>query len=108
MRTPWDVLTDAGVPDGAARVPPSTHLDAASVLEALRTVDASAGPLLPHEQECLGAWLAAFRHHWPDRFTAMLGPLGECVLDRCTAGDLDQNRYLKLRRIAAENLSRRV
>jgi hypothetical protein len=108
MQTAWDVLTEAGVPDGAARIPPSARLDAAAVANALATVADDAAPLEAHEQECLGAWLAAFRHHWPDRFSAVLGPLGERVLERCTAGDLDPNRYLKLRRIATENLARRV
>jgi hypothetical protein len=108
MRTAWDVLTEAGVPDGAARVPPSVGLDAAAVAAALSSVGADVDRLRPHERECLGAWLAAFRHHWPDRFTAVLGPLGDRVLDRCTAGDLDPNRHLKLRRIATANLARRV
>jgi hypothetical protein len=108
MRTAWDVLTEAGVPDGAARVPPSVGLDAGSIATALSSVWDDAAGLRPHERECLGAWLSAFRHHWPDRFTAVLGPLGDRVLEGCTAGDLDPNRYLKLRRIATENLARRV
>jgi hypothetical protein len=108
MRTAWDELTEAGVPDGAARIPPGTSLDASAIAAVLSRVWEDADRLRPHERECLGAWLAAFRHHWPDRFTAVLGPLGDRVLKRCAAGDLDPNRYLKLRRIATENLARRV
>jgi hypothetical protein len=108
MRSAWDVLTEAGVPDGAARVPPAVSLDAAAIAAALSSIGETADRLRPHERECLAAWLAAFRHHWPDRFTALLGPLGDRVLHRCTAGDFDPNRYLKLRRIATENLARRV
>jgi len=108
MRTAWDVLTDAGVPDRAVRVPPSLRLHAASIAAALASISESADRLRPHERECLRAWLAAFRHHWPDRFGAMLGRLGDDMLARCTAGELDLNRYLKLRRIATENLAGRV
>jgi hypothetical protein len=108
MRTAWDVLTDAGVPDGAARRRPCEPLDAASIVAALDTVSEHIGLWEPHEKECLVAWLAAFRHHWPDRFAAILGAVGERVLERCTGGDLDPNRYLKLRRIATENLTQRM
>jgi hypothetical protein len=48
---------------------------------------------------------AAFRRHWPDRFAELLGSVGESLLTGCTADALDRNRHLKLRRIAAENLS---
>jgi hypothetical protein len=108
MPTPWDVLREAGVPDGAPRRPSTAPLDVASVTAALQTLASSASALGSHEQECLGAWLAAFRGHWPDRFGEALGPLGEALLARCTGGELDQNRHLKLRRIATENLSRMV
>lgn len=108
MRTAWDVLTDAGVPDGAPRTPPGARLDTALVARALSDVGRDPGRLPPHELECLGAWLAAFRHHWPDRFDAILGPVGARVLDHFRASEVDPNRYLKLRRIAAENLARRL
>lgn len=80
-------------------------MDTASVTAALRTVS-TGGRLAPPQWECLGAWLAAFRRHWPDRFDEVLGPAGESLLARCTGDHLDPNRYLKLRRIAIENLSR--
>jgi hypothetical protein len=108
MQTPWEVLCEAGVPDGAVRPISTTALDATGLTHALRTLASPSTALARHEQECLGAWLAAFRHHWPDRFTEMLGPLGESLLSRCTSGDLDRNRYLKLRRIATQNLAQRV
>jgi hypothetical protein len=106
MPTPWDVLCEAGVPDGALRRPPTAPLDAALVTGALHAVASAA--LAPHERECLAAWLAAFRRHWPDRFAELLGPIGESLLAGCTGDALDRNRYLKLRRIATENLSQIV
>jgi hypothetical protein len=66
---------------------------------------AELGALEVAERECLGAWLAAFRHHWPDQFAAVLGSDGELALQRLQAHLDDPNRYLKLRRIAIENLA---
>jgi hypothetical protein len=54
------------------------------------------------------AWLGALRRHWPDAFARVLGPDGDASIARCTSGALDWNRYLKLRRIATENLAFRV
>lgn len=105
MGRPWDVLCAAGVPDGALRPPPVGALDEGAVRAALRTL-AAADALAPAERECLAAWLGAFRRHWPEQFRVMLGPLGESLLARCTAADLDLDRYLKLRRIAIANLAR--
>jgi hypothetical protein len=102
----WTVLRDAGVPEGAVRSLPKRPLDAAAVAEALRSLVAGNSELDTIEQECLAAWLAAFRHHWPDRFTDLLGPVGEDAYYRIAATVRDRNRHLKLRRIATENLSR--
>jgi len=107
MATPWDVLRDAGVPEGPPRPAPTGALDVAAVTAALRTL-AATDRLAPAERECLAAWLGAFRRHWPDRFDAILGSLGASLLARYTSGDLDPNRYLKLRRIAIANLARLV
>jgi hypothetical protein len=105
MRAPWDVLCDAGVPDGAPRPPVSGRFDRVAVRAALDSLASTDRDLAAPERECLGAWLAAFRRHWPETFDAVLGPLGESLLIRFTSGDFDRNRYLKLRRIATENLA---
>jgi hypothetical protein len=95
----------AGLPDGAIRPPPRGALDGARLRAALEEL-AGAGRSLDHrEQELLRAWLRAFKHHWPERFAAVLGDAGERALGRLGDGAGDANRYLKLRRIAVENLS---
>jgi hypothetical protein len=63
------------------------------------------GPLAPAQRECLLAWLRGFRHEWPSRFQAILGPLGSRAIAELDDPRCDPNRYLKLRRIAIENLA---
>jgi hypothetical protein len=53
----------------------------------------------------LHAWLSAFAHHWPARFLATFGERGGELLRALELRSSDANRYLKLRRIAVENLS---
>jgi hypothetical protein len=104
----WEVLRDAGVPDGAIRPRGTGPLDARSVARALREAVLKGQPLETSEAECLAAWLGAFSHHWPDRFIAILGDAGHEALAHLRNAVLDPNRYLKLRRIAIENLACRV
>jgi hypothetical protein len=54
------------------------------------------------------AWLSAFEHHWPRGFSRVAGTLGRKLLDELSRGTVDPNRYLKLRRIACENLAAAV
>ena len=56
-------------------------------------------------RECLFAWLRAFRHHWPEHFEQILGHPGIAALAALDDPAADSNRYLKLRRIAVENLA---
>jgi hypothetical protein len=102
----WNVLRAAGLPEGAVRALPKGPMDAASAVEALRSLVVADGELDTIEQECLAAWPAAFRHHWSDRFTDLLGPVGEDACHRSVVTVSDRNRCLKLRRVAIENLSR--
>jgi len=60
----------------------------------------------PDYGEPLCAWLSAYQHHWPQSFDHHLGSEASTVLERLRAAITDPNRYLKLRRIAIENLSR--
>jgi hypothetical protein len=93
----------AGVPLGAPRPAPTALPDSAELRQAFRSLTRQAAPeeLLPHT-----AWLSAFHHHWPARFRAVFGAEGQELVAGLRAAVIDENRYLKLRRIAVENLSR--
>jgi hypothetical protein len=58
------------------------------------------------EAEALAAWLFAWQHHWPQSFAATLGDAAARIVDWAARHTVDANRYLKLRRIALENLAR--
>lgn len=108
MNDPWQVLQDAGMPIGAARPKPSAPLDGEEIREALRSIVDSTIEIEPGRLEPLLAWLRGGFHHWPHRFAEVLGPDGARVRDLLWdrfGHVIDQNRYLKLRRIAIENLS---
>ncbi|MFL6200457.1 MAG: hypothetical protein ACJ76J_14865 [Thermoanaerobaculia bacterium] len=62
--------------------------------------------LEPSRREPLLAGLKAWKHHWPEQFQRTLGSVGERCLAKLETVPMDPNRYLKLRRIAVENLSR--
>ncbi len=98
----WKILLAAGVPDGAIRARP-VRLPAPAELRA--ALDEIGHEIQPFMREPLLAWLRAFAHGWPTRFASMLGPAGATISAALLGGPIDANRYLKLRRIAAENLS---
>jgi hypothetical protein len=102
----WDVLLASGVPAGSVRPQPQAPLDAAAVRLAVAEI---AGALDRGDQawaDALLAWLSAFRHHWPDRYAVVLGPTGDRAIADLETVAADSNRYLKLRRIAIDNLAR--
>lgn len=104
MNAALEVLVAGGVPLGAPRSAPPV-LDAPALRAAL--VALGEGAIVgPTEREALTAWLSAFEHHWPGRFARVLGAPGRQWLARLRALSCDENRYLKLRRIACENLAR--
>ncbi len=106
MSPAWEALCRWGVPDGAIRVVPSGSLnpdDISPVMAAL--CEARFEGLDPTMRECLFAWLRGFQHHWPDRFVHILGDAGIAALAALDDKTADANRYLKLRRIAVENLA---
>ena len=59
----------------------------------------------PESTEPMLAWLRALLLHWPSRFRELAGPEGERLIAELEARLFDPNRYLKLRRIAIENLA---
>ncbi len=105
MDDAWEVLAAAGLPEGAIRRPPQGPLDLSRVRAAVAALAPRCGEIEPWRREPLLAWLRGFQHHWPGRFAAVLGSPGEECLATLSALSGDANRYLKLRRIAIENLS---
>jgi hypothetical protein len=56
------------------------------------------------ERAVLLAWLEGWRHHWPSRFQRELGTPAEALCIELARRGVDRDRFLKLRRIAVENL----
>jgi len=98
----WKTLAAAGLPDGPPRPRPG-RLDFAAVRSALCSLDVAL--LDAVERVTLLAWLEGWRHHWPSSFQRELGATGEALRLALAERAIDANRYLKLRRIATENLS---
>ena len=105
MRDDWELLKTSGLPDGAIRAKPSGPL-AADLRAIVARISEDFDRLEPSRREPLLAWLKAWKHHWPEQFQRTLGSTGERCLAKLEATPTDPNRYLKLRRIAVENLSR--
>ena len=105
MDEAWKVLCAAGLPDGPARPQPA-DVDLGAVRRAVVELAAHPEGLTRGQREPLLGWLKAFAHHHPRRFERELGAAGRALIAALDTPDLDANRYLKLRRIAVENLSR--
>jgi hypothetical protein len=105
----WESLCDWGVPSGAIRPASSQALDGEEVRDAVATlVNQEFAGLSQGDRESLLAWLRALRHHWPGWFEPALGPVGQDAITLLDDGEIDDNRYLKLRRIAIANLAARL
>jgi hypothetical protein len=100
----WETLIKAGMPAGAVRREPAEIRDPRRLRSAVREL-VEFQALDTWQVAPLLAWLAAFQHHWPSRFRDCLGEVGDAAIDALTVRLDDQNRYLKLRRIAIANLS---
>lgn len=98
MTPAWQILHRAGVPLAGSRdgEPPTAEEIGQAVREVL------AEPPSGREAEALAAFLFAWRHHFPTSFAALVG---DEALSWARAQLPDDNRYLKLRRIAIANLS---
>jgi hypothetical protein len=105
MTEDWQLLTSAGLPAGAVRPKPSGPLDFEGLAAALVRVVADLDRLEPSRREPLLAWLKGWSHHWPTQFQRTFGEAGKRCLRHLEEYPVDVNRYLKLRRIAIENLS---
>jgi hypothetical protein len=98
----WSALEGAGLPTGAVR-PPPVAFNGPSVRAAVAAL--AAARISAGDREPLLAWLRGWRHHWTASFDATAGAEGLALIARLEAEPYDVNRYLKLRRIAIENLS---
>ncbi|AKU90916.1 hypothetical protein AKJ08_1303 [Vulgatibacter incomptus] len=103
-----DALVEMGLPLGP---PGSARRETSSLAAARLAVQRLAtDPDLPEQRlrEPLLAWLSAFRHHWRPTWANEIGLPGDALIERLEAEPFDRNRYLKLRRIAIESLSRLI
>jgi hypothetical protein len=57
------------------------------------------------DSEALAAFVFAWHHHWPRLFQQAFGGAASPLVTWAAMQFTDDNRYLKLRRIAIENLA---
>jgi hypothetical protein len=102
MTEAWQILRDGGMPLAIAR---SSHTRTpAEIAVAIRA--AIAEQPSGREAEALAAFVLAWHQHWPASFATELGDDAKACVAWAARTITDDNRYLKLRRIALENLSR--
>ena len=99
---PWQILRDGGVPLAL----PTSGLTVRADDLAIATRAVIAGRPTGRDADALAAWICAWQQHWPQSFLEALGPDATEVNEWVAGHQIDANRYLKLRRIALENLAR--
>jgi hypothetical protein len=102
MDAAWQVLRDAGLPLAAPRsgARPAPEEIGRAVLHVMRA------ELAPRDADALAAFVLAWRHEWPASFAVTFGERqGPLVAAWAQRQLTDDNRYLKLRRIAIANLA---
>lgn len=101
MLDPWQILRDGGLPLSLPRSGSTPSVE--ELGDAARAaIAASPGG---READALAAFLLAWAQHWPTSFRAAHGEDAASVAAWASAHTTDENRYLKLRRIALENLA---
>jgi len=101
MPETWQTLRAGGLPL-AIEPAPTVPAPATLATSARRAIATGA---CGREAEALAAWLFAWAHHWPSSFAASFAGDRHEVLAWAARAAVDDNRYLKLRRIAIENLA---
>jgi hypothetical protein len=101
MPTAWQILRDGGLPlaidgTGTRRAP--------SELAAAIRLAVAEGPQ-GRDAEALAAYVFAWHHRWARSFADELGDAAGPVLGWARGAVVDDNRYLKLRRISIERLA---
>jgi hypothetical protein len=98
----WQILRDGGLPLAT----PSTGVRRAAQELATATRVAIGGAAPGREAEALAAFIFAWHQHWPESFANELGADAAAVVAWARCHAVDDGRYIKLRRIALENLSK--
>jgi hypothetical protein len=101
MDDAWQILRAGGLPlatPGATETPTAAELAVAARI----AIDSKPGG---REGDALAAFVLAWRHHWPASFAAEFGDDADATLAWASRQIDDPGRYLKLRRIAVENLA---
>ena len=101
MTAPWQLLRDGGVPlaiEGTGARP-----EASVLAQSARAAIALAPQ--GRDAESLGAWIVAWRDHWPTSFKACFAHDTDAVSEWAERNTPDAGRRVKLRRIAIENLA---
>lgn len=101
---PWQILRAGGVPLALPTM--RAHVQPDELAAATRAA-ISMGPS-GRDAEALAAWIFAWQQHWPRSFAANLGDDAPAVTEWAAQHTVDANRYVKLRRIALENLAQRL
>lgn len=101
MNDAWQILRDGGLPLAL----PASGRSRSSQELATATRAAIAQQPTGRDAEALAAFVFAWHHHWPGSFEHELGADADAVVAWAARNTLDQGRYLKLRRIALENLA---
>jgi hypothetical protein len=101
MRSPWQVLRDNGLPLAIERTGASTGVDELAAATRAAVAEDPSG----RESEALAAFVFAWQHHWPQVFQSAFGDAGAELLTWAGCQFSDEGRYVKLRRIAIENLA---
>jgi hypothetical protein len=101
MRSPWQVLRDGGLPLAIERTGASTTVSELAGATWAAVAEHPEG----RDGEALAAFVFAWHDHWPRVFEGSFGDAGGGLLSWAAQQFSDAGRYLKLRRIAIENLA---
>lgn len=102
VSSPWQVLHRAGLPLAGGRSGPVPSLVA--LAQAAREVLADP-PGAGRERDAFCAFLLAWQQQWPSAFAVAFGGDADPIAAWAATRSSDLDRYLKLRRIAIENLT---
>jgi hypothetical protein len=101
MQGAWQILRDGGL--SLATAGTGQRRTAEELAAAVRAAIADAPD--GRDAEALAAYVLAWHHHWPTAFAAALGDAASTTVAWANEHAIDPDRYLKLRRIALENLA---